>query len=312
MAPVKYIFMDIVGYTKGRSVEAQVAIIDKLNRIVRASLLEIKVDQSKRILIPTGDGMCIALVEVLHPFDIHLALACEILRRIALQNEQTADAAFQFEVRIGLNENVDNIITDINETRSVAGMGINMAQRIMDNGDEGHLLLSQSVFSTLERREKYLGRFREYEFKTKHDEKHKFYQYVGTGEPGLNKNPPSALIESHPALPKLEMFDPNKYGNIFWVGHDLATTIGFLLSQRPREKILEGLYQSKHHLNEVGFDGTAIKSRLDRLYSEAERSSGSDWTKDRRAQVAQEIDSIAREIGAIIPRTQPGYKSHPS
>ena len=67
-AHVKYVFMDIVGYTKDRSVEAQVEIIRKLNQIVRKALDESKIELTKTILIPTGDGMCIALVEVMHPF----------------------------------------------------------------------------------------------------------------------------------------------------------------------------------------------------------------------------------------------------
>ena len=307
---VKYVFMDIVGYSIGRSVEDQVAIRRKLDDIVRESLLEGKVPAENTTLIPTGDGICIALVEVSHPYDIHLSLALDIVRKISLHNEATLNQARQFRVRMGINENVDDITTDINGAKNLAGPGINVAQRIMANGNDGHVLASHSVFSTLEWRDKYRGCFREYEFETKHNEKYKFFHYVGTNEPGLNRNPPSALIKSEPAPPKPKEFDPNQYGNIYWVGHDLITTAVFLLSREPREKILEGLYQSKHHLNEVGFDGSASKSRLERLYSEAVSSTPADWTNEHRAQVAREVQSLARDLGNIIAATQSGFKPH--
>jgi hypothetical protein len=107
-------------------------------------------------------------------------------------------------------------------------------------------------------------------------------------------------------------FSKEKYGNIYWVGHDLLWTVGVLLNQGKREQILEGLYQSKHHLNEVGFHGTPIEHRLHRLYRDAEQSSVSDWTNEKRVQVAQEVQSIARELGGIIAATQQGFKSHSS
>lgn len=182
----------------------------------------------------------------------------------------------------------------------------------MASGNDGHILLSQSIFSTLEQREKYRGCFREYEFEIKHGERHTFFHYVGKGELGLNKNPPSAFIKIDPAPPKPIDFNPKQYGNVYWVGHDLLTTVVFLLSREPRAKILEGLYQSKHHLNEVGFDASASKSRLETLYSEAVRSSDSDWTDERRAQVAREIQSLARDLGNIIAATQPGFRPHPA
>jgi len=132
----------------------------------------------------------------------------------------------------------------------------------------------------------------------------------GDGQPSARAqaagaSPPNAAQGSIP-------FDKDKYGNIFWVGHDLLWTVAQLLSNGPREKILEGLFQSKHHLNEVRFVETSQKSRLDRVYQEAMHSLASDWTTERRGQVAQEVQSIARELGGIISTNQPGFRSHPS
>jgi len=107
-------------------------------------------------------------------------------------------------------------------------------------------------------------------------------------------------------------FDKTKYGNIFWVGHDLLWTVAQLLSRGPREKILEGLFQSKHHLSEIRFTEPAFIRRLERIYQEAERTQESDWTVERRGKAATEIQSLAREIGGLVAANQTGFKSHPS
>jgi hypothetical protein len=101
-----------------------------------------------------------------------------------------------------------------------------------------------------------------------------------------------------------------KFGNVYWVGHDLLWTVAVLLNQGKREQILEGLFQSRHHLSEIGFAETPLGFRLDSLYRDAQQSSVSDWTNERRVQVAQEVQSLARELGGNIAGTQQGFKSH--
>jgi len=103
-----------------------------------------------------------------------------------------------------------------------------------------------------------------------------------------------------------------KFGNIYWVGHDLLWTVVQLLNQGSREKILEGLFQSKHHLSEVRFVQSSFSSRLEQIYQEALRTTESDWTAERRGHVATQVQSIARNLGEIISANQPAFKSHPS
>jgi hypothetical protein len=62
--PAKHIYLDVVGFTKNRSVEAQADIVQLLNLAVRQSLERNSITRSKRILLPTGDGMDIALLNV--------------------------------------------------------------------------------------------------------------------------------------------------------------------------------------------------------------------------------------------------------
>jgi hypothetical protein len=78
--PAKYIFLDVVGFTNQRSVEAQTDIVEVLNSVVRRSLKEQDVSNDKYILLPTGDGICIALLNIEDPYDVHIQLALRILR----------------------------------------------------------------------------------------------------------------------------------------------------------------------------------------------------------------------------------------
>lgn len=128
----KYVFADVVGFTRGRSVEAQSDIVGYLNGVVRHALLGNGVPEGKCILLPTGDGLCVALLPYEgSPYDVHVRVALSLLRGAHEHNEDTKDEMRRFEVRIGLNANTDNLVTDINGNRNVAGAGINMAQRVM-------------------------------------------------------------------------------------------------------------------------------------------------------------------------------------
>ena len=56
----------------------------------------------------------------------------------------------ELQVRMGVHSGPVNEITDLNEQANIAGAGINMAQRVMDCGDAGHILLSKHVADDLE------------------------------------------------------------------------------------------------------------------------------------------------------------------
>jgi class 3 adenylate cyclase len=167
----KYIFLDIVGYSHNRSVEAQTEVISVLNAIVLKALVESGIKQDGQILLPTGDGICIAIVDVSASYDIHLRIALIILRELRDHNTGTPDAMRRFEVRIGLNENVDNKIIDINGKPNIAGAGINLAQRIMSAADGNQVLVGDAVYETLRHREHYMNKFRSHSVLQKHTDK---------------------------------------------------------------------------------------------------------------------------------------------
>src|SRR5216117_2685663 len=133
------LFLDIVGYSK-LSVNEQHARVDELNGIVRLSEQFQKAEAANRILkIPTGDGM--ALVFYKSPEE-PAQCAFEISR--ALKDNQ------RLQVRMGIHSGPVSGVVDVNERTNVAGAGINMAQRVMDCGDAGHILISKHVAEDLE------------------------------------------------------------------------------------------------------------------------------------------------------------------
>src|SRR5216117_1586432 len=132
------LFLDIVGYSK-LSVNEQHARVDELNRIVRASEQFQKAEAANRILkIPTGDGMALAFYK--SPEE-PAQCAFEISR--ALKDNP------RLQVRMGIHSGPVSGVVDVNERTNVAGAGINLAQRVMDCGDAGHILLSHHVAEDL-------------------------------------------------------------------------------------------------------------------------------------------------------------------
>jgi hypothetical protein len=166
---IKHIFLDIVEFTKGRSVEAQAEIIIKLNTILRETLSSYNIKTDTLIVIPTGDGLCIALKNISNPFDIHILLGLDILDRLDKYNSETRKIDNMercFSVRVGINENIDILFKDFNDKTNVAGAGINLAQRIMNNADGGQILVGETVFQTLKDRSGYLNSFKLLKFRT--------------------------------------------------------------------------------------------------------------------------------------------------
>src|SRR5713226_8089092 len=161
-------FLDVVSYSFRRSVEAQTDIISTLNDLVRESVAQFNLAENQLIYLPTGDGICVVLLGVESPYDLLLQLSLTLLSRLDAYNQQATDDMRKFQIRIGLNTNVDNVVTDINGKRNVAGAGINLAQRIMNTGDGNQVLVGESVFETLRYREKYMQSFKTSSTTAKH------------------------------------------------------------------------------------------------------------------------------------------------
>ena len=136
---VYVLFLDIVGYSK-RATSEQHTLIDQLNQLVRSSDEFQRAEGADRLIkIPTGDGM--ALVFYKSP-EQPVECALEISRALKSFPE--------LRVRMGVHSGPISAVTDLNDRTNAAGIGINVAQRVMDCGDAGHILLSKRVAEDLE------------------------------------------------------------------------------------------------------------------------------------------------------------------
>jgi TolB-like protein/Flp pilus assembly protein TadD len=132
------LFIDIVGYSK-LSIDEQHAAVEELNEVVRASEQVQRAESTNRLLkIPTGDGM--ALVFYSSP-EAPAQCAVEISR--ALREHP------RIKLRMGIHSGPVSGVIDVTGRANVAGAGINVAQRVMDCGDGGHILLSKRVAEDL-------------------------------------------------------------------------------------------------------------------------------------------------------------------
>ena len=198
----EHIFLDIVNYSTGRSVEAQTDMISVLNRPVRETVREFNIPEDQLVYLPTGDGLCVVIWSVDVPYDLHARIPCALLARLHAYNMSSTDEMRKFKIRIGLNMNSDNLVTDINGQRNVAGAGINLAQRIMNEADGNQIMVSDSVYEVLRHREKYIQFFRSFAATAKHRQEIRIHQYIKP-ETGLDISIPVKFREAQ--VPELRL-----------------------------------------------------------------------------------------------------------
>src|SRR6266513_441138 len=132
------LFLDIVGYSKLLSDE-QRKLFGLLNEIVRnTSQFRAAEAASKLVRLSTGDGIVLAFFTTV---DVPVRCALEISRKL---REHPA-----LKLRMGINSGPVDQVSDVNDQRNITGVGINMAQRVMDCADAGHILLSRRVADDL-------------------------------------------------------------------------------------------------------------------------------------------------------------------
>src|SRR5881227_3316616 len=133
------LFIDIVGYSKFL-INEQCEQIQKLRQIVRATeQFRLAEAEGKLLRLPTGDGGALVFR---NSSEAPVLCALEISKALKSHPE--------LRVRMGIHSGPVNEITDLNEQANVAGAGINIAQRVMNCGDAGHILLSKRVADDLE------------------------------------------------------------------------------------------------------------------------------------------------------------------
>jgi TolB-like protein/class 3 adenylate cyclase/Tfp pilus assembly protein PilF len=132
------LLVDVVGYSK-LLVNEQIELLQELNQIVRSTeCFRAAKANGQLIRVPTGDGMALVFF---HSPEEPTCCALEISR--ALQDHP------QIQVRMGVHSGPVNRVTDFDDKANIAGAGINVAQRVMDCGDAGHILLSAHIADDL-------------------------------------------------------------------------------------------------------------------------------------------------------------------
>src|SRR5437879_2044447 len=133
------LFTDIVGYSK-LPINQQRALVERLNEIVRGTDEFHNAETAGRLLtIPTGDGITLVFY---HSPEAPVECALEISRALKKHPE--------LQLRMGVHSGPVSGVIDATGKANVAGPGINIAQRVMDCGDAGHILLSKHVAEDLE------------------------------------------------------------------------------------------------------------------------------------------------------------------
>ena len=132
------LLIDVVGYSK-LLVNEQIELLQELNRIVRSTeCFRAAESTGKLIRVPTGDGM--ALLFFRSP---------EEPAQCALEISEALKDHPHIQLRMGVHSGPVNRVRDVNDQTNIAGAGINIAQRVMDCGDAGHILLSKHLADDL-------------------------------------------------------------------------------------------------------------------------------------------------------------------
>ena len=132
------LLIDVVGYSK-LLVNEQIELLQELKQIVRSTeCFRAAEARGELIRVPTGDGMALVFF---HSPEEPAQCALEISKE--LQDHPS------IQLRMGVHSGPVNRVTDVNEKTNIAGSGINVAQRVLDCGDAGHILLSAHVAEDL-------------------------------------------------------------------------------------------------------------------------------------------------------------------
>jgi adenylate cyclase len=138
------LFMDIVGYSKLLTDEQSEA-LQELNQIVRNTEAARQAEAAAQLtILPTGDGMALVFSG-----SVEEPVEC------ALEISQALRAQPSLPVRMGIHSGPVHHVKDANERENIAGVGINIAQRVMDCGDAGHILVSKRVADDLAQRRRW-------------------------------------------------------------------------------------------------------------------------------------------------------------
>ena len=131
------LFIDLVGYSE-LLIEEQKERLGQLTQIVLATAQVREARNEQLVRLPTGDGMALVFRN-----------SAEEPARCALEIAEALKKHPEIPVRMGIHSGPVSEVTDVSGRTNIAGTGINVAQRVMDCGDAGHILFSKRVADDL-------------------------------------------------------------------------------------------------------------------------------------------------------------------
>jgi len=141
-----FFFIDAIGLSDPQmSTRTQLKKIETLHEFVKNCKIFKETSKDVRLVVPTGDGMCIAFLQGI---DLPLKLAIELQEKLEQYNKGKIPSEI-IQVRTGLHSGECFTFTDVQGQKSVWGPGIIVAKRVMDLGDSNHILLSSSLAESL-------------------------------------------------------------------------------------------------------------------------------------------------------------------
>jgi TolB-like protein/class 3 adenylate cyclase/Tfp pilus assembly protein PilF len=248
------LFIDIVGYSK-RLIDEQHELLQDLNQIVRNTAAFRSAEASANLIrVPTGDGM--ALVFSTTP-EAPVQCALEISKALRSHSE--------LQVRMGIHSGPVSGIKDVNDRSNIAGAGINVAQRVMDCGDGGHILLSKRVAEDLEQYRQWRPHLHELgECEVKHGARVNLVNFY-TDEVG-NPAIPEKLKKERETTPAAPSVTPAKLRKpLLLAGAILVTSalvIGFwAFSHRHSQKVANALSSPEKRIAVLPFKPLVPENR---------------------------------------------------
>jgi TolB-like protein/Flp pilus assembly protein TadD len=278
------LFIDLVGYSK-LLIEEQKERQRQLTDILLATAQVAAATNEELVRLPTGDGMALVFWN-----------SAEEPAQCALEATRALKEHPAIEVRMGIHSGPVSEVIDVNGRINIAGAGINMAQRVMDCGDAGHILLSKHVADDLENYGRWQPLLRDLgEVEVKHGVRLHLVNLCGDGfghpeTPAKLKQTDRALVAGTRRKRKWQ-----------FIGAAVALWLYFRQPTRPPEKSiavlpLENLSDKKSDANFVDGVHDEILTDLAKV-ADLKVISGTS-TKPYRAGTERNIREIGKALGA--------------
>ena len=141
-----FFYVDVVGLSDpNMSTKTQIKKIEVLNKSVRECQVFNSTPKDSMLVLPSGDGMSIGFLQ--GP-ELPLKLAIQLQQKLAAYNKSKIPSEI-IQVRIGLHSGNVFVVNDVQNNKNIWGPGIILARRVMDFGDEGHILLTPRLAEDL-------------------------------------------------------------------------------------------------------------------------------------------------------------------